>query len=145
MKNKPYLLNVLLAAAVAVSLGITMVVRTFIPAAILPVFNIPNLAAISLFVLLVDHYIAPGSTRNYVCIPVFAAITFGLLPLVAGFTGLQEVMKLALGSAIVFTAVTWLFTSMVNRISSGRHNCATPIICALGLYLAVQAFAGIGL
>ena len=145
MKNKPYLLNVLLAATVGISLGITLIVRTFVPAAILPAFNIPNITVISLITLLADHFIAPGSRRNYVCIPIFAALTFALLPWASGLIGLSELIKLALGGAIVFTAVTWLFSSMVNRISSGRHNRATAVICAFGLYLAVQAFAGIGL
>lgn len=54
-----------------------------------------------------------------------------------------ECWKLALVGGIVFTAVTWLFSSMVNRLASGAQAKAAPILSALGLYLAVQCFAGI--
>lgn len=54
-----------------------------------------------------------------------------------------ECWKLALVGGIVFTAVTWLFSSMVNRLASGAQAKAAPLLSALGLYLAVQCFAGI--
>ena len=92
--------------------------------------------------LLVDHYLAPGADRCYICIPVFSAITFGLLPFAACFVGALDALKLAVAGGIVFTAATWLFTSVQDRLSSGPTAKAAPILSALGLYLAVQAFAG---
>lgn len=143
MKNKTYLLNTLLAVVVAVGLLAALLVKVFQPAAVLPVLNIPNLTAISLAALLLDHFIAPGAKRCYICIPVFSAITFGLLPWAVGFVAGEDVWKFALSGAVVFTAAVWLFTSMTDRMSTGHDSKAAAVVSALGLYLATQAFAGI--
>ena len=143
MKNKTYFLNTVLALCVTLGLLICLLVRVFQPAAVLPVLNIPNVVAISLAALLLDHFLAPGARRCYICIPVFAVITFGLLPWAVGFVAGTEVWKYALGGAVVFTAVTWLFSSMTDRMSTGHDSHGAAIVSALGLYLAIQAFAGI--
>ena len=44
---------------------------------------------------------------------------------------------------MIFTVITWLYTTMLDRLSSGPVAKAAPVISALGLYLAVQCFAGI--
>ena len=143
MKNKTYFLNTMLAAVTFVALLAAVLVRTFVPAAVMPQLSIPNLVAVSLVALLLDHYIAPGAKRCYICIPVFAALTFGLLPWAAGFIGLNQVWVYALAGGVVFTATTWLFSSMLDRIATGPAAKAAPILSAFGLYLAFQCFAGI--
>lgn len=143
MKNKTYLLNTLLAAVVALGLLIAVLVRTFQPAAILPEMSIPNLTLISLAALLLDRFIAPGSPRCYICIPVFSLLTFLILPWASGLVAGWELVKLAIGGCAVFTAVTWLFSSMTDRMASGHNSRMAAIVSALGIYLAVQAFGGI--
>lgn len=142
MKKNTYTLNTLLAVILGSILLVAVLVRTFAPRIILPELGIPNLMLVSLVVLLVDHYLAPGADRCYICITVFSAITFGLLPFAACFVGALDALKLAVAGGIVFTAATWLFTSVQDRLSSGPVAKAAPILSALGLYLAVQAFAG---
>jgi len=142
MKNKEYTLNILLVAVLSIGLLVCILVRTLAPCMILPRLDIPNMVLISLAALVLDHYIAPGAKRCYPCIPVFAAITFGLLPFAACFVGILEALKLALAGGIVFTAITWLYSSIQNRLSSGPVAKAAPILSALGLYLAFQALAG---
>jgi len=143
MNKKTYTLNVLLAAALGAVLLVCVLVRTFAPRMILPVLYIPNMVLISLIVLLADHYLAPGADRCYICIPVFSAVTFGLLPFAACFVGAGEALKLAVLGAVVFTAVTWLFSSMMDRLSTGPAAKLAPLLSALGLYLAAQCFMGI--
>lgn len=142
MKNRTYLLNSLLAVVVGIALLAIVLVHTFLPAVVIPKVSIPNLMALSLIALLLDYYLARGSKRCYICIPVFAAITFGLLPWVAGYIPAGEIWKLAVGGCFVFTAATWLFTSMCERLSSGPVCKAAPVISALGLYFASQCLAG---
>lgn len=142
MKNRTYLLNSLLAVVVGIALLAIVLVHTFLPAVVIPKVSIPNLMALSLIALLLDYYLARGSKRCYICIPVFAAITFGLLPWVAGYIPAGEIWKLAIGGGCVFTAATWLFTSMCERLSSGPVCKAAPVISALGLYFASQCLAG---
>lgn len=142
MKKNTYTLNTLLAIVLGTVLLAAVLVRTFLPRVILPAPDVPNMVLISLIALLLDHYLAPGADRCYICIPVFSAVTFGLLPFAACFVGAGEALKLAVLGSIVFTASTWIFSSMVDRLSTGPAAKAAPVISALGLYLAVQAFMG---
>lgn len=141
--NKKYVLNTLLSYVLGMVLLVFILVRTFLPRMILPDLNVTNLVLISLITLVLEHYLAPGAERCYICIPVFSAITFGLLPFAACFVGGMDALKLGLMGSIVFTAITWLFSSMVDRLSTGPRVKAAPIISALGLYLAIQALMGI--
>ena len=142
MKNKTYILNTLLTAVLGIALTAAVLVRTFVPAIIIPQLDIPNMVLLSLAALVLDHYIAPGAKRCYICIPLFSALSFGLLPFAACFVGALEAVKLGLIGAIVFTAITWIFSSMQDRLSTGPAAKAAPIVSALGLYLAIQALMG---
>ena len=143
MKDKRYVLNTALAVVLGICLAVCILIRVWIPAAVLPVLNIPNMVAISLIALVLDHYLARGAKRCYGCAAVFAALTFGLLPFASGFYPLSEAWKLALVGSVVFTAVTFLFTSIQDRLSAGPVAKAAPLLSAFGLYLAAQCFAGI--
>ena len=143
MNKKTYTLNTLLAVVLGAALLVCVLVRTFAPRMILPQLDLPNMTVIALVALLLDHYLAPDAKRCYICIPVFSAITFGLLPYAACFVGAGEALKLAVLGAVVFTAVTWLFSSMMDRLSSGPAAKLAPVLSALGLYLSVQCFMGI--
>ena len=145
MKNKTYTLNTALTALLAAVLAAMVLLRTFAPRIILPVFDIPTLTAISLAALVLDHYLAPGAKRCWVCIPVFAALSFGLLPLAAGLVAVKDALGLALTGAGIFTLCTFVFTSIQDRLSSGPAARLAPVMSAVGIWLAVQAFAGIGL
>ena len=85
MKNNKYFLNTLLTGVLFAVMAVFMVIRAIQPPAILPPLSIPNMVLISLLALVLEHYLAPSNDRCYVCIPVFATLTFGLLPLMAGF------------------------------------------------------------
>lgn len=141
--KKTYTLNTLLAIVVGIAALACIILRTVAPMIILPELDIPNMVLLSLIALLLDHYIAPGAKRRYLCIPVFSAITFGLLPFAACFVGALDALWLALAGGVVFTAVTWIFTSVTDRLSTGPAAKAAPIFSALGLYLACQCFMGI--
>ena len=143
MKNNKYFLNTALAAVVGVALVTCVLLRTFIPAIVLPQMSIPNMVLLSLIALLLDHYLAKGAKRCWWCIPVFALLTFGVLPYAASFAGVLDALKLAGIGCVTFTAITWLFTSIQSRLASGPVAKAAPILSALGLYLAAQCFAGI--
>ena len=142
MKNNKYFLNTLLVGVLFSVMAVFMVLRTVQPPVILPTLNIPNMVLISLVVLLLEHYLAPGNGRCYICIPILAVLTFGLLPLMAGFACQHTFWKFGIAGGVVFTITTFLFTSMTDRIQSGPKAAAAPIACAVGLYLAAQCFAG---
>lgn len=142
MKNNQYMLNTILTAVLGVILLVIVVGRTLFPVMILPEANIPNLVLVSLIALVLDHYLAPGAKRCYICIPVFSAITFGLLPYAACFVTAGEAFKLAIVGGLVFTATTWLFTTIQDRLSSGPAAKASAFFSAVSLYMAAQCFMG---
>ena len=144
MKNKTYTLNTVLTAVLTAVLAAMVALRAFAPQIILPIFDIPTLTAISLAALVLDHYLAPNAKRCYVCIPLFAALSFGILPFAAGMVAVKYLLGLALTGAVVFTVCTFVFTSIQDRLSSGPAAKLAPIMSAFGIWLAVQAFAGIG-
>ena len=104
MKNKTYILNTLLAVVLGVYLLAAVIVRTFCPQIILPKANIPNMVLISLIALVIEHYLVPDVKRCYICIPVFSALTFGLLPFAACFVGAGEALKLGVAGGIIAPA-----------------------------------------
>ena len=142
MKNRTYLLNALLAAVLGIYFLTAIIIRAFAPQIILPKANIPNMVLISLAALVLDHYLFPGAKRCYICIPVFSAITFGLLPYAAAFAAPMEALKLALVGCVVFTVTTWLFSTIQERLSSGPAAKASAFFSAVSLYMASQCFIG---
>ena len=144
MKNKTYTLNTVLTAVLTAVLAAMVALRAFAPQIILPVFDIPTLTAISLAALVLDHYLAPNAKRCWICIPVFAALSFGVLPMVAGLVRVENAMGLMVNGCVIFTVTTFVFTSIQDRLSSGPAAKLAPIMSAIGIWLAVQAFAGIG-
>ncbi len=143
MKDKNYFLSMILAIVMAVAMVAVVLLRTFAPAVVLPEMNIPNMAGLSLVVLLLEHYLAPNSRRCYVCVGIFSLLTFGILPYAAGFIALAQVWKVALVGGVLFTGLTWIFDSIMDRLSTGPKAVLAPVISAFGLYLAFQVFAGI--
>ena len=142
MKDNKYVLNTLLAVVLGLALLVLVLVRTFAPMIIMPEFDVVNMVIISLATLVLEAYMAPGAKRCYVCVAVFSVVSFGLLPFAACFVGALEAVKLGVMGCVVFTATTWVYSSMMDRISTGPVAKAAPVVSALGLYLAVQCFMG---
>ena len=143
MKENKYFLNTALVAVLGIAVLIAVFVRTFFPIAVIPALDIPNMTALSLLALLIDHYVVKNARRCYICVIVFSALSFGLLPFAAGFVTIVQALKLAAVGGAVFTVATLLFGSIQNRLSTGPAAKAAPILSALGLYLASQVFAGL--
>ena len=143
MKNNKYFLSTLLAGVVFVACVAALLVRVWMPAAVIPVLNIPNMVTLSVIALLIEHFLTKGNPRCYICIPVFGALCFGILPLMAGFACQHTFWKYGLVGAVVFTATTFLFTSAQDRLLTGPKAKAAALITGLGIILASQCFAGI--
>ncbi len=143
MKENKYFLNTALAIVLGIAVLIAVFVRTFFPITVIPGLDIPNMMALSLLALLIDHYVAKNTKRCYICVILFSVLSFGLLPFAAGFVTIIQALKLAIVGGGVFTVTTVLFGSIQNRLSTGPAAKAAPILSALGLYLAAQCFAGL--
>lgn len=142
MKDRKWILNTVLAAVCFAALMIMVLVKTFAPIIVLPRFSITNLTLVSLIALVLDHYLARGAKRCYLMIPVYSFLTFALLPYGACLVSLPEAIRTGAAGMAVFTLLTFLYTSVQDRISSGPAKTVSPVISALCLYLALQCFAG---
>ena len=143
MKAKDMLLSVLLTAVLGAALLAAALVDIFAPAVILPKLDIVSMVLLSLVALVLDAFIAPNAKRCYVCVFVFSAISFGLLPWAAGLAAANCILLNALIGGAVFTIVTLLFSSALDRMNSGKRDWRTIIVTAVGFFLAAQAFTGI--
>ena len=142
MRNKNYASNIALAVVLGLALAACQIAKVIAPLGVLPKLDIPNMVLLALFALLCEHYIAPSVKRIDILMPLFAALTFGLLPYAAGFATGMQALRLAVVGGIVFTVTAWLYASVQERLSSGPVAKAAPVFSALGLYLAVQCFSG---
>ena len=147
MKDKKYTLNTILTVVFALELLVMKLIRAFGPNIILPLFDPIHMVTLSLVVLVLDHYLAPGAKRSWIAIPVFAFLTFYILPQAAMLIPMMTTGEVlwALSSGAIFTAATWVFTSIQDRLSTGPAARFAPVVSAVGIWLAIQAFAGIGL
>ena len=141
--KKTYVLNTALAVVVFVAAAVCVLVRTFLPNVIIPSLNVPNMVLLSLIALVLDHYLAKGAERCWICVPVLSAVTFGLLPWAAGFTSAPEALVLALAGGVTFSVTTLLFTTMADRMASGPVKKLAPIVSAAALWLGAQCLTGI--
>jgi hypothetical protein len=143
MKNNRYFLNTVLVVVLFVAGVIGMIVKVMLPDAVFPPLNIPNMVLLSVIALYLEHLIAPNNPRCYICIPIFGVLSFGILPLFAGFACQHTFWKIGLVGGIVFTVVTYLFTSVTDRLQTGPKARGALLFTCLGIFLAAQCFAGI--
>ena len=143
MKNNKFLLHILLPIVLFVALTVALLVRVWQPAGIIPPLNIPNMVLLSAITLLVEHFLAKGSPRCYWLTAIFGVLSFGILPLMAGFACVHTFWKIGLIGGCVFTVTTFLFTSATQRLLTGPKARAAVVLTAIGIYMAAQCFAGI--
>ena len=143
MKKNIVLLPTLLVVTVAVAAAAAILVQVWLPAAILPTLNIPHMVVLSVIALFFEHLFIGRTKRHYAVVAVFGALAFGVLPLGAGFACVHTFWKFGVIGAVVFTVVTFLFTSAVQRLASGKRAVAATLMLSIGICLAAQCFAGI--
>lgn len=143
MKNNKFLLHIILSTVLLIALAIALLIRVWLPAAVIPPLNIPNMVLLSVIALLIEHFLAQGNPRCYWATALFGVLCFGILPLMAGFACVHDFWKYGLIGGCVFTATTFLFTSATERLQTGPKARAAVVLTGLGIFLAAQCFAGI--
>ena len=145
MKAVTFKLNTVLSGVVGAVCLVLLLVRTFMPQAILPLIDIPNLAAVCAAALVIECYLGRKQVpkRNWALTAVLAFLTFWLLPWAAGLcSGVGEALRLGVIAGLLFTAMAFLFTSIWERLNSGKAGFLAPVCIGAVMYLACQCFAG---
>lgn len=142
MKNNQMVLPISLCAVLCVAFALQLVLPVWIPAIVLPPLNIPNMVLLCAVALCADALIAPKASRCYGLLALLAFGTFALLPYASGIAQEESLWKMGIAGAVVFTATTFLFTTLRDRAASGPRMVLVPFMGAIGLFLAAQCFAG---
>ena len=145
MKAANFKLNTVLAGAVGLACLVLVLLRTFAPYLVLPLTDIPNLAAISIIALVVDGYI-DGKKLTPHCwalTAVLAVVTFWLLPWAAGITGAVEAVRVGVIGGLLFTALAYLYTAIRERLVTSSAGILAPVCVGFVMYLACQGFMSI--
>lgn len=142
MLMKKYLVNTLLVAVVFCLMAVNLVLTVFYPDANLPQLDVPTICALSLVALVLEYYTVGKRPRSYVINILLGTLTFGLLPLMAGFTCIHQCWKFFVVGGAVFGVTMLLYDSITHWLHSGRGVRAAAAVCAFALYLASQIFSG---
>ena len=140
MEKKSMCLNVLLAVVLGAGLLVGMIMKAVQPNVVLADLEIPSMAALVLIALLIEYLTKGTQKRNWALQIVLAAITFAVLPLVAGLG--VSVVRSAIAGAAVFGILTWIFDFAADRIDVTTDCKYAMVPTAFVMYLACQCFMG---
>lgn len=140
MEKKSFVLNILLAAVLGAGLLVGMVWRALQPNVVLADLDIPSIAALVLIALLIEYFVKGTQKRAWVLQTVFAAVTFALLPVAAGYA--EAGLGVTVCGTVVFTVLTWLFDAATERLEVTADCRYAMIPTAFVMYLACQCFMG---
>ncbi|MDD5939099.1 MAG: hypothetical protein PUC36_08885 [Clostridiales bacterium] len=129
--------HVILAVLIGAVCLICLAVRTLWPGAVLPGWDVPMLAALSLLALALEGRRRPKG-RSWFLSALGAGASFGLIPWCAGLTGAPWALFLAGGA--VFGGADFLYASVLRRLP--EHARLGPAAGAFLLFLAGMALAG---
>ena len=140
MEKKNFVLNVLLAAVLGAGLLVGMVWKAFQPNVVLADLELPAIAALVLIALVIEYLWKGTQKRAWAVQIVLAAITFTVIPFAAGYAGAG--IGLILCGTVMFTALTWIFDSVAERLDVTCDCKCAMIPTAFVMYLACQCFMG---
>lgn len=135
--------TMMLALVIGITLMIMVGLRIFLPAAILIQLNIPNIAGLSLFSLLLTYYLGTWEKANPLLNLAFGAIIFACLPWLAAMTTLNEALWMGAVGGMEYMLISLMFASMIERMECTIKSKLAPICSAFILFLAFQGFGNI--
>ena len=138
MEKKNFVLNVLLAVVLGAGLLVGMEWKAFQPNVVLADLELPAIAALVLIALVIEYLWKGTQKRAWAVQIVLAAITFAVIPFAAGYAGTG--IGLILCGTAMFTALTWIFDSVAERLDVTCDCKCAMIPTAFVMYLACQCF-----
>ena len=140
MEKKSFVLNILLAAVLGAGLLLGMLWRAFQPNVVLADLELPAIAALILIALVIEYLFKGTQKRAWAVQILLAAITFAVIPFAAGYAGAG--IGLILCGTAMFTALTFIFDSVAERVNVTCDCKCAMIPTAFVMYLACQCLMG---
>lgn len=137
--------NTILVVLMGILCLVYLGVETFAPAAVFPALDLSVVSGICLGALVLERYLAGGGrTTRWGMSLVFGVLTFTALPFAAGWVvDATTLVRLGAVGGVAYVVLTFLYTSICQRLDSGRVGKTAPALCAFVLFLAVQGCSGI--
>ena len=140
MKNKFYLNNIVLLLEVFLLCGAVILIRTFLPGVSMPRLDLPMLTVLSVIPMILCGLVQAERKGNRIFSLLLAGVSFALLPFAAGWSVDLPLWKIFMAGTVVFGITDVIYTSMLDRISSGNHAPFSLITNGILLWLASQCF-----
>lgn len=142
MKEKNYFVNILLAAELGILSLTGLLIRTFLPGAVLPEISIPLIVLLSLIPLTAECYTKAPRGKNHLISILLAGVSFSVLPWCGGLLREMPLWKMFLISCAVYGIVSLLYQGQAERIPAKNKKTA-PAINAVLLWLASLCTLGL--
>ena len=142
MRKNDYLVNILLAAVLALTVLGFLLARTLFPTVVLPAWNIPNLVIVCTAALVAAAYLNPGARYSWWLSALLAGVTITVLPAAAGVVESGMLWKLAVAGTLTYLGCERMLHSVLDRLSSGPAGRLAPLSAGLTLCLLGQIFSG---
>ncbi len=139
--EKRMVLPTALAVVVALTSLALLILRTLVPGAVLPRWDLPFQGALCLIALALDAPLGHPAKPDWLICGLTGVLGFGLLPLAAGLTTVAQAVPQGLAGGILFLVLTGLFLSLRDRLDAGVSKRLAPLAAAFVLFLACQALA----
>ena len=140
MKKDSMILNTLLAVVLGAGLLLGMVWKVFQPNVVLADLELPAIAALILIALVMEYLFKGTQKRAWAVQILLSAITFAVIPFAAGYAGAG--IGLILCGTAMFTALTFIFDSVAERVNVTCDCKCAMIPTAFVMYLACQCLMG---
>lgn len=160
MKKSYYLINVMIVVEVFLLCGAVLLIRTFSPGSVLPQIDLPVLTVLSVIPMILSGYvqeraissseknvysdsgIVPSKGSRLISL-LLAGASFTLLPYAAGWSAGLPLWKLFAAGTVVFGITDVIYTSMLERMTSGNRAPFPLITNGILLWLASLCFQAV--
>ena len=143
MKKNLYFVNILFIIEMGLLGLVSVLLRSFAPAMVLPHLDLPHLVLFSVIPMIFSDYMAPEMKGHSMIHILLGTMTLTALPLCAQWTIGVPVWKFLMISLGAF-GMTWvIYQSIGRRMASGVSGRFAPLINGVMLFLASQCFQGL--
>ena len=136
MKEKSYIANILLAAETGILSLAGLMIKAFVPGAVLPEFGIPTVILLSVIPLTAEYYAEASRRKNYFFSVILAGVSLSVIPWCAGVLTEISLWAAFLIACAAYGIVSLLYEAMTGRMDEDGNKKAAPVINAMLLWAA---------
>lgn len=141
--KRAYMKNIVFTSVMLLTCLIRLVFKVFFPDILFPFISIPLMVLLASISQIISYYLGFEDDGCPYVGAVLGGLSFSLLPVAAGVEGSKSFLVLLISGVLVYGLVDLLYSSMKERMESGRTHVLAPVVNGLMLFFAFQAFMGL--